>query len=106
MRQFTTFEAKATCLVIDFRRSYRYANGEKTDILDSRYTILRNYEQIEIIVADSGQAVTKAQIKEAADTGDPIIMEFTDLEITIRPKDRWEINGSGRASQAVVAKSK
>lgn len=106
MRQFTDYIGNTTYPVIDFRRSPRYVNNVKTDILDSRYTILHNYEQISITVADDGQAITQAQIKEAADAGVPIVMSFTDLEITIRPKDKWEIQASGRASLAVVAKEK
>lgn len=102
MRQFKDYISNMAYPVIDFRRSSRYINGERTEILDSRYTVLHNYEQITIVVADDGNVVTSDQVKNAADAGTPIVMEFKDLEITIRPKDRWEIQASGRASHAVV----
>lgn len=52
------------------------------------------------------KAVTQEQIKAAADAGTPIELVFKDVEITVRPKNQWEIQASGRASQAAVAKSK
>ena len=106
MRQFSDYVGNITYPVIDYRRSPRYVNGEKTEILDSRYTILHNYDQISITVADDGKVVTQEQVKNAADAGTPIVMEFTDLEITIRPKDKWELQGSGRASRATLVKGK
>lgn len=106
MRQFVDYIGNMSYPVIEFRRSPRYVNEERTDILDSRYTILHGYDQIAITVADDGQAVTQTQVKEAANAGKPIVMEFTDLEITIRPKDKWEVKASGRASQAVLGKGK
>lgn len=106
MRQFSDYIGTMSYPVIDFRRGYRYVNGEKTEILDSHYRILHNYEQISITVADEGNAVTQEQVRNAANAGTPVYMEFTDLEITIRPKDRWEIQCSGRASRAVLVKGK
>lgn len=106
MRQFVDYIGNMSYPVIEFRRSPRYVNDKQTDILDSRYTILHGYDQITITVADDGQSVTQMQVKEAADAGKPIVMEFMDLEITIRPKDKWEIKASGRASQAVLGKGK
>lgn len=106
MRQFIANLGDRTFPVIEYRRKTRYINGEKTSILDSGYTILNNYEQIVITVEDDGTAVSQEQIKAAADAGTPIEMVFKDLEITVRPKGQWEIQASGRASQATVAKSK
>lgn len=106
MRQFTDYIGKVAYPVIDYRRSSRYVNKVKTDILDSRYTILNNYDQICIVVPDNGDIVTQEQVKNAADAGTPIVMEFHDLEITICPKDKWEIRCSGRATQATLVKSK
>lgn len=106
MRQFTDYIGKVAYPVIDYRRSPRYVNNVKTEILDSRYTILHNYDQICITIPDNGNVVTQEQVKNAADAGTPIVMEFHDLEIIIRPKDKWEIQCSGRASQAVLVKGK
>lgn len=106
MKQFSDYLGDQTYPVIDFRRRSRYVNGEKTNFFDSAYVVLHNYNQITIIVEDNGTVVTQEQIKEAADAGTPIEMFFKDLEITIRPKSQWEIQASGRASQAAIAKSK
>lgn len=106
MKQFTANLGDRTFPVIEYRRKTRYINGEKTSILDSGYTIMNNYNQIVITVEDDGTAVTQEQIKAAADAGTPIEMLFKDLAISIRPKSQWEIQGSGRASQASIAKSK
>lgn len=99
MKTFSNYMRNITCLVIDYRRSPRYVNGKPTENLDSRYTILHNYDQITVTVADDGQVVTQEQVKNAADAGVPIEMEFFDLEITIRPKNEWEIKASARASK-------
>lgn len=106
MRQYIANLGDCAFPVIEFRRKARYINGEKTNILDSGYTILNNYEQIVITVEDDGTAVTQEQIKAAADAGTPIEMFFKDVAISIRPKNQWEIQASGRASQASIAKSK
>lgn len=106
MKKFTINLAEETYPVIEFRRKVRYINGEKSNIFDSGYTILNNYEQIGITVEDDGTVVTQEQIKAAADAGMPIELVFKDVEITVRPKNQWEIQASGRASQATVAKSK
>lgn len=106
MKKFTINLAEETYPVIEFRRKARYINGEKSNIFDSGYTILNNYEQIGITVEDDGTVVTQEQIKAAADAGTPIELVFKDVEITVRPKNQWEIQASGRASQATVAKSK
>ena len=106
MRQFVAYLGDQTYPVIEFRRRSRYVNGEKTNILDSAYVVLHNYEQIAIIVEDNGMVVTQEQIKAAADAGTPIEMFFKDVEITIRPKNQWEVQPSGRASHAAITKSK
>lgn len=107
MRKFTDYLGEQTYPVIEFRRRARYVNEVKTDILDSVYTILHNYEQIAVTVEDNGTAVTQEQVKEAADNGTPVQMIFNDLELTIRgTKVPWEITASGRASQAVLVKGK
>ena len=92
MRKFTDYLGEQTYPVIEFRRRPRYVNEVKTDILDSVYTILHNYEQITITVEDNGT---------------PVQMVFNDLELTIRgTKTPWEITASGRASRAVLVKGK
>ena len=106
MRKYTHYLDEETYPVIEFRRKVRYINGEKSNIFDSGYTILNNYEQVVITVEDDGTVVTQEQIKAAADAGMPIELVFKDVEITVRPKNQWEIQASGRASQATVAKSK
>lgn len=107
MRKFVDFLGDQVFPVIEFRRRPRYVNGEKTNVLDSTYVILSNYEQISVTVEDNGTAVTQEQVKEAADSGTPVQMAFKDLELTIRgTKTPWEITASGRASQAVLSKSK
>ena len=106
MRKYTHNSDEQTYEVIEFRRKARYINGEKSSILDSGYTIMNNYEQIVITVEDDGTVVTQEQIKAAADAGTPIELVFKDVEITVWPKDKWEVRVSGRASQATVAKSK
>lgn len=106
MKQFSDYLGDQTYPVIEFRRKSRYINGERSNMVDSGYTILFNYEKVVITVEDDGTITTQAQIKEAADAGTPIEMFFKDLEITIRPKTQWEIQASGRASQAAIAKSK
>lgn len=106
MKQFSDYLGDQTYPVIEFRRKPRYINGEKSNMVDSGYTILYNYEKIVVTVEDNGTAVTQEQVKTAADAGTPIEMFFKDLEITIRPKTQWEIQASGRASQATIAKSK
>lgn len=107
MRKYTHYLGEQTYPVIEFRRRPRYVNGEKTDILDSSYTIMLNYEQIAITVEDNGTAVTQEQVREAADNGTPVQMVFKDLELTIRgTKTPWEIAASGRASEAVLMKGK
>lgn len=107
MRKFVDFMGDQTYPVIEFRRRPRYVNGEKTNVLDSTYTVLHSYEQIAITVEDNGTAVTQEQVKEAADNGTPVQMAFKDLELTIRgTKMPWEITASGRASQAILVKGK
>lgn len=106
MKKFADYIGNATYPVIDFRRKPRYVNSKPTEILDSCYTILHSYDQIDITVADDGNVVTQEQIKNAADAGTPIVMEFTDLEVIIQPKEKWEIKASGRASRAILSKSK
>ena len=106
MKQFSDYLGDQAYPVIEYRRKPRYTNGERTTVLDSGYTILHNYEKIVITVEDNGTITTPQQIKEAADAGTPIEMFFKDLEITIRPKSQWEIQASGRASQAAMAKGK
>lgn len=107
MRKFVDFLGDQTYPVIEFRRRPRYVNNVKTDALDSIYTILHNYEQIAITVEDDGTAVTQGQVKEAADNGTPVQMTFQNLELTISgTKIPWQITANGRASQAVLLKSK
>lgn len=107
MRKFVDLWGDQTLPVIEFRRHARYVNGEKTNILDSTYIALLNYEQIAIIVEDDGTAVTQQQVKDAADNGVPIQMAFKDVELTFRAtKNPWELQVSGRASQAVLVKGK
>ena len=107
MRQFSTYFQNATFPVIDYRRRNRYLEGQKTDQLDTCYTAILNYEKIDIVLADDCKAITPQQIKTAADAGTPVELTFHDLEITIKgTKFPWEIQATGRASQAVVASGK
>ncbi len=102
MRQFIDFLGDQRFPVIDFRLRPRYVNGEKTSTLENCLTILYNYEQINIIT-DEVSAITQEQIKMAADAGTPVELAFKDVEITVRPKGSWEIQATGRASQATIA---
>lgn len=106
MRQFTCYIGTAAYPVISYRRKTRYVNGTESNIKDSCYTVLSGYDQVDITVPDDGNVVTYEQIKEAADAGTPLEMEFHELEITARAKDKWEIQVRGRATQTALVKSK
>lgn len=106
MRQYRDYIGDEACHVIDVRRRNRYVDGAKTDIFETVYTILRDYEQIEVAVEDDGKIASQEQVRNAADAGTPIVLLFHNLEISVRSKSQWEIQASGRASQATIAKSK
>lgn len=103
MRQYRDYIGDEACHVIDVRRRNRYVDGAKTDVVETVYTILRDYEQIDVAVEDNGKMVSQEQVRNAADVGTPIVLNFHDLEIIIRGKSQWEIQATGRASQATVA---
>lgn len=106
MKQFTTSFEEAVFPVIDYRRCVRYIDGKRTDMLDSRYTILHGYDQVEITIADDGKDVTPQQIKAEADQGTPLSMIFQSLVITIRPKSEYEIRAIGSAAKATLIDTK
>lgn len=107
MRKFVDYLGDQTYPVIELRPRPRYVNGEKTNVLDSAYTVLLNYEQIAIIVEGNDTAVTQEQVKEAADNGTPLQLTFSDVELTFRgTRNPWELQVSGVASQAILNKSK
>lgn len=107
MQKFVGLLGDQTFPVIGHRRRPRYVNGEKTNILDSIYVTLQNYEQVVIAVEDDGTVVSEEQVKKAADNGTPVEMEFKNVELTFRgTRNPWELQVSGRASQAAVVKGK
>lgn len=107
MKQFIDFMGDQTYPVIEFRRAPKYESGEKTNIMESRYTVFCNYEKFTISVEDDGMAVTKERVKEAADNGTPIEMSFKNLELTISAtREPWVLRVSGHASQALSVKGK
>lgn len=102
IKQYRDYRGDEAHPVIDFRRRNRYVDGTKTDTMESVYTILRDYEQIEVAVEDNGKIDLPQQVRKAADEGTPIIMNFHDLEITVRGKSQWEVQPTGRASQVTM----
>lgn len=106
MKQFSTYFEEATFPVINFRRSNRFKDGQKTEWLDSIYTTLQNYEQIDVRVPDDGKMVTQDQVKSAADAGKPLEMSFHDLEIIVKGKSAWEIQAFATASKATMVSNK
>ncbi|MBD5133376.1 MAG: hypothetical protein HDT38_02715 [Clostridiales bacterium] len=102
MKQYRDYRGDEAHPVIDFRRRNRYVDGAKTDTMESVYTILRDYEQIDVAVEDNGKIISQQQVRNAADEGTPIMMNFHDLEITVRGKSPWEVQPTGRASQVTM----
>jgi hypothetical protein len=94
-----------TLPVVDFRRRNKFVDNVKLDIKESVYTIVHNYEKIDIAVSDNGNVVSQEQVKGYADNGTPINMLFKDTELFIRPKTQWELQARGTAQQATIVNS-
>ena len=79
-------------------------NGKPTEFQESVYTVLYNYDKIEVAIQDDGKVVTQEQVKAAADAGTPIQMVFQALEFTIKGESQWEVQANACANKAQIVK--
>ncbi|CAM3630049.1 hypothetical protein [Erysipelothrix anatis] len=93
--------------LLEVSRRKQFIDGEATDVFDSIYKILLNYEPVEIRVHDDGAIADKADVVNSyRQQGNPLLISFEDCQISVSPKTQYELRIYGTANKATLVKAK
>lgn len=93
--------------LLEVSRRKQFIDGEATDVFDSIYKILLNYEPVEIRVHDDGAIAEKADVVNSyRQQGNPLLISFEDCQISVSPKTQYELRIYGTAKKAILTKVK